>query len=178
MNSFRVSIEIGDYFLRSCRYGTMLFNGPWIGEGLLNYGEWSESEVDVFRLFLKEGSVAFDIGAYFGDTTLPMAKMVGKSGRVFAIESNPKTFNVLCANMALNGIENVRPINAFVAESDSEDTGNVAWGKFANTGEIWSPTLIRLDQIDCSQVDFIKIAPCYIHVGLQRVALTQAKVKC
>lgn len=157
MAEIKASIKVGDYFLAKCRYGIMLFDGPWIGESLRYYGEWSESEVEVFKNFLKEGSTALDIGAFIGDTTLPMAHLVGQTGRVFAFESNPKTFNVLCANLAMNGILNVKPVNAFVADSEKENTGNMTWGKFANIGETWPATFYSLDQLDCNQIDFIKI---------------------
>jgi tRNA G37 N-methylase Trm5 len=44
-----------------------------------------------------------------------MSRSSASAGRVFAIESLPETFNILCANLAINAISNTRPINAFVA---------------------------------------------------------------
>ena len=79
-----------------------------------------------------------DVGANIGDLTVPMSRMVGDSGRVYALESNPEIFNVLCANLALNSIFNVKPINAFVATSDKVDTGGV-WGPTAYVGTTWKP---------------------------------------
>jgi FkbM family methyltransferase len=85
------------------------------------YGEYSESEVSVFRAFMRPGDTVLDIGANIGDLTLPMARIVGPSGRVIAVESHSDTYHVLCANMALNGIEHVRALNGFVA--DRPDVG-------------------------------------------------------
>src|SRR5437867_5990708 len=109
----------------------MLFSGPFIGKCFDLYGQYSESEVAMMRSFLREGSTVIDVGANIGDLTIPLAKIVGKSGRVYAIESHPENFNVLCANLALNGIINTKPINAFVATSDQVDPSSQVWGATA-----------------------------------------------
>src|SRR5690348_8096182 len=98
MSDFAQPMTLGDLTLKRCRYGWMLFEGPYIGKCFELYGEYSESEVAVMRNFLKEGSVAIDVGANIGDLTLPMSRMVGESGRVYGFESNPATYNILCAN--------------------------------------------------------------------------------
>src|SRR6266516_3922883 len=98
-----------------------------------------------------------DVGANIGDLTVPLAKAVGDTGRVYAIESNPETFNVLCANLALNSLRNTKPMNAFVATSDKVDTASAAWGKFAYVGEIWSPQYLTIDSLDLAACDLIKI---------------------
>jgi len=135
----------------------MLFSGPFIGKCLELYGQYSESEVAMMRNFAREGSTVVDVGANIGDLTLPLSNMVGETGRVLAIESNPETFNVLCANLALNSIRNVRPVNAFVAASDSVDTDGGDWGKFAYVGEVWEAQFISLDSLDPPACHLIKI---------------------
>jgi hypothetical protein len=135
----------------------MLFNGPFIGKCFELYGQYSESEVALMRAFLHEGSTVIDVGANIGDLTLPLARIVGESGRVFAIESHPDNINVLCANLALNAIRNTRPINAFVATSDQADTGSGVWGKFAYVSEGWSPQFLALDSLELTACDLIKV---------------------
>lgn len=143
--------------MSQCRYGWMLFNGPFIGKCFELYGEYSESEVSVFRSYLKTGDVAVDVGANIGDLTLPLARLVGSDGRVFAYESNPETFNILCSNLALNDIKNTKPINAFVADSPNVDTSSPVWGKFAYVGENWEPTFAPLSNLHLERLNFIKI---------------------
>ncbi len=52
-----------------------------------------------------------DVGANIGYVTLLASHLVG-DGRVTSIEASPNTYGKLCANLRLNGIQNVTPINA------------------------------------------------------------------
>lgn len=149
-------MQFGNLTLKQCKYGWMLFYGPYIGKCFDLYGQYSESEVALMRGYLREGSTVIDVGACIGDLTLPLARIVGESGLVFAIESHPDHMNVLCANLALNGIRNTRPINAFVATSDRIDTGG-DWGKFAYVREGWSTQFLSLDSLELTACDLIKV---------------------
>lgn len=149
-------MEFGSLKLKRCKYGWMLFGGPYIGKCFELYGEYSESEVSMIRSLLRPGDTAVDVGANIGDLTVPIAGMVGESGRVYAIESNPNVFNVLCANLALNGIRNAKAINAFVASNASVDTSGV-WGKFAYTSEKWPTQYLSLDSLGLSACHLLKI---------------------
>jgi hypothetical protein len=64
------TMRFGDLQLKACKYGWMLFAGPYIGKCFELYGEYSEAEVDAMRLFLTEGSYAIDVGANIGDLTV------------------------------------------------------------------------------------------------------------
>ena len=150
-------MQFGRLKLKQCRYGWMLFSGPFIGKCFDLYGQYSESEVSLMRQFLREGSTAIDVGANMGDLTVPLARAVGETGRVYAIESHPEHYNVLCANLALNALRNTKPINAFVATSDEVDTGSAVWGQFAYVGETWSPHYLALDSLDLVACDLIKV---------------------
>jgi FkbM family methyltransferase len=150
-------MQFGNLTLKQCKYGWMLFYGPFIGKCFELYGQYSESEVAMMRAFLREGSTVIDVGANIGDLTLPLARIVGESGRVFAIESHPDNINILCANLALNSIRNTRPINAFVATSDQVDTGSGVWGKYAYVKEGWSTQFMSLDSLELTACDLIKV---------------------
>jgi FkbM family methyltransferase len=81
-------------------------------DGPVEYAQWlhpgekgktiSQEVVDDLRTFLRPGDVAIDIGAHTGDSTIPIALAVGKSGLVFALEPNPYVFPVLKKNSELN----------------------------------------------------------------------------
>jgi len=150
-------MQFGNLTLKQCKYGWMLFYGPYIGKCFDLYGQYSESEVAMMRVFLREGSTVIDVGANIGDLTLPLARIVGESGRVFAIESHPDNINILCANLALNSIRNTRPINAFVATSDRVDTGSGVWGKYAYVKEGWSTQFMSLYALELTACDLIKV---------------------
>lgn len=66
------------------------------------YGEYSEIEVDVFRKFVKPGSLVVDAGALFGLHTLALAELVGDRGRVLAFEPQEIPRNIAVTNLRLN----------------------------------------------------------------------------
>lgn len=92
------------------RHGYMVYNknDEYVGKSIEMYGEYSEGEVDVFRAVVAPGSHVMDIGANIGALTLPLARIVGNIGFVYAFEPQQVVFQALCANMALNSIENVQ----------------------------------------------------------------------
>ena len=150
-------MQIGNLTLKHCRYGWMLFSGPYIGKCFDLYGQYSESEVAMMRQFLRPGGTVVDVGANIGDLTLPLAQMVGDAGKVFAIESHPEMFNVLCANLALNQVRNTAPLNAFVATSPLADTASPVWGKHAYVGDRWKPRFVAIDDLELDALDLVKI---------------------
>jgi FkbM family methyltransferase len=150
-------MRFGELSLKQCMYGWMLYSGPIIGKCFELYGEYSEAEVAVMRGVLKPGDTAVDVGANIGDLTIPLSHIVGESGRVYAIESNPAVFNVLCGNLALNGILNTKPLNAFVATSAGVDTGSSVWGPTAYVGSTWEPHFLAIDALDLAECDLIKV---------------------
>src|SRR5690606_28828206 len=97
------------YGLRQCRHGPMLFNKRdlYVGRSLATYGEFSEAEIGLFRQILRPGGVVVEAGANIGAHTVPLARMVGESGAVVAFEPQRLQFQLLCANLALNGMINV-----------------------------------------------------------------------
>jgi hypothetical protein len=120
-------VQFGELSLKQCKCGWMPFTGPIIGKCFELYGEYSEAEVAVMRSVLQPGDSAIDVDANLGDLTIPLSRIVGESGRVLRDRIEPP-FNVLCANLALNGIVNTKPFNAFVATSAEVDTGSAVWG--------------------------------------------------
>lgn len=149
-------MQIGRNKLALYNYGWMLHNGPYIGKCFDLYGQYSESELSVIKAFVKPGDTALDIGANIGDLTLPMSHFAGPTGRVYAIESHAETYQVLCANLALNNIRNVKPINCFIADRADVDTSG-PWGKFGYVSEIWKSEIIPVDYLNIEQCAFMKV---------------------
>ena len=114
-----------DYLrLRQCRHGLMLYNGndQFQGRMLDKYGEYSEGEVDTFGQLLKPGMTAVEVGANIGSHTVAIANMVGRQGRIVAFEPQRAIFQIMCANLGLNGLEQVEPHWAAVGEAPGEVT--------------------------------------------------------
>jgi FkbM family methyltransferase len=83
---------------------------------VLLFGVW---EPDVSRLIertLAPGDVFVDIGANIGYDTLLASRLVGRTGRVVAVEASPRTFALLLRNLGLNDSRNVRPVNVAVSD--------------------------------------------------------------
>jgi FkbM family methyltransferase len=149
-------MEFGDLKLEKCRHGWILFRGPLIGTSLELYGEYSESEAGMMAGYLRAGDTVIEVGANIGALTLPLAGMVGTAGRVYAIESHAGNFNVLCANLALNGIAQVRPLNAFVRAAPGSGTHSIA-GKENFVDERWPAGFLALDDLGLEACALIKI---------------------
>lgn len=112
------------YQLVRTRHGLFLANPNdfYIGRALIEYGEFSEKEWELLAQLLAPGAHVVEIGANVGAHTVSIAKAVGPSGYVAAIEPQPVVFQNLCANLALNGLMNVQAINAGCASAASELT--------------------------------------------------------
>jgi len=148
--------KFGDLQLKTCRYGPMLFTGPIIGKCFELYGEYSESEVALMRNFVMPGANIIDIGANIGDLTVPLAQMAGPEGAVYAFESNAAVFNVLCANLALNGLNNVKPFNVYVRQPRS-DGAPLAEPDSPYLSARWSAPDIAIDDLGLEHCGLIKL---------------------
>lgn len=55
----------------------------------------------------KSGDIAVDAGAFCGEIAIELALLVGPSGRVFALEPDPQSADLLRQNLAHHGLDNV-----------------------------------------------------------------------
>ncbi len=111
----------------------------WVQRSLLAYGEWSELEVDVFRRVLAEGDRVVDAGANVGAFTVPLARLVGRAGRVFAFEAQRRLHRILGANVVLNDLRNVQSPHLALGGPDDPSTvrvPNVNYSVPANFGGV------------------------------------------
>lgn len=91
---------------RTCRarYGRMTYfrQDEWHGRSFAEYGEWSESEVALWRSFIFKGDVVVDVGAHIGAHTLALSELVGPFGKVYAFEPQREVWQVLRQNVMQN----------------------------------------------------------------------------
>lgn len=94
---------------KACKHGLFVYNPNdiFIGASMENYGEWCEYEIDLLSKFIKPGDTVIDVGANIGTHAVAFSRMVGKDGRVFAFEAQPRLEKILEANIRLNKLSNV-----------------------------------------------------------------------
>ena len=102
------------------RHGYVLYNknDKYVGRSIGRYGEFSKQEAELFQQLCRQGDIVVEVGANIGALTLPLANAVGDSGRVYAFEPQRIVFQTLCANMAMNSINNVECFQAAVSSED------------------------------------------------------------
>ena len=75
-----------------------------------------KTTTELFNKVVKEGDVVADIGANIGYFTLLSAKIVGKNGKVYSFEPEPRNFGFLKKNIELNDYTWVTANQKAVAE--------------------------------------------------------------
>ena len=81
---------------------------------ILNFEKFEK----IYNFFIKKykpknGHIIFDVGSGLGQEILYLSKAVGKKGKIYSIESDPRLFKVLKQVVYLNKLKNVYLINAF-----------------------------------------------------------------
>lgn len=153
--------------LRQCRYGPMLFptNDTYIGQSLYLYGEFSPSEGALFEGLVKPGDAIVDAGANIGCFTVLFSRLAGSDGRVFAFEPQRVIYQLLCANLALNGARNVETRQNGLGktaacyrlpEIDYECPGNFGAPSLEQEGQGESVTVMTIDDLDLAACHLIK----------------------
>jgi FkbM family methyltransferase len=95
--------------IKQCKHAKMAYlpNDIYIGGSIDAYGEQHETELSLLFQLVKEGDTVIDVGANIGTITIPLAKHVGKSGKVISFEPQSKLFELLSKNVELNELKNV-----------------------------------------------------------------------
>jgi FkbM family methyltransferase len=126
-------------------YATKVVRFELADDGAVDFAQWlhprdrdieiSQQRVHAMRTLVRPGDTVIDIGAYTGDTTVPLALAVGPTGCVLALEPNPHVFKVLAANAALNRDKtNIEPLNFAATEQDGTYTFHYCDASFCNGG--------------------------------------------
>ena len=81
-----------------------------IGARLRRTGRWDPREKILYERELRPGMTVVDAGANVGYFSLLFARLVGPTGRVFALEPDPRNFNLLRRNIDRNGYRNITAV--------------------------------------------------------------------
>ena len=82
--------------------------------------KWHNPELILKNANVEEGMILADLGSGPGFFTIPMAKLTGEKGRVYAVDSNETMLNSLKENIAKSG---VNPKTIKIINSDMVHTG-------------------------------------------------------
>jgi FkbM family methyltransferase len=111
----RVQTPAPNKLLVDGRHGHLLVDSrDAVGVIIARYGEWAEEELSRLMMLLRPGDRVIEVGAHVGSMTVGLAKAVGPDGSVHAFEPQQSLHSLLCANIALNGLDQVEPIRALV----------------------------------------------------------------
>lgn len=78
---------------------------------------WQKPDEVVGALGLRRGQVACDVGAGPGYFTIRLARAVGPSGRVYAVDVEPQILDALRERLAASGLRNVTPVLALADDA-------------------------------------------------------------
>ncbi|MFD4345046.1 FkbM family methyltransferase [Streptomyces coelicoflavus] len=96
------------------------------------FGAWEPHLTGWLRRRLRPGDCFVDVGANIGVFSVLAARLVGERGRVVAVEASPDLHRRLEHNARLNGLGNIRALNAAV--SDRARTLTFTLASSRNTG--------------------------------------------
>jgi FkbM family methyltransferase len=136
-------------------------------------GERDPDVMRFLRRWVRPGFIALDVGANIGTYAIPLARLVGPTGRVVAFEPNRPTCACLRQNVRQNRLGNIRVVRAAVGEHpghsdlvvNAENFGEVHLAPAATTPEAAitrARVVVTTLDAECARlalprVDFIKI---------------------
>ncbi len=139
-------------------------------------GCYEPQETQLASRLLRPGDVFVDVGANWGYFTLAASHWVGDAGRVIAFEPEPRLFELLTANLALNGRGAVRARRLAVGA----ERGAMRFAAFDAAGDNWGVSrrvpadapadfecrTVALDeQLDAEQVDSVQLTKIDVEGG-------------
>ncbi|MSO55188.1 MAG: FkbM family methyltransferase, partial [Rhodospirillales bacterium] len=121
-------------------------------------GMYERETLGAWPSLVEPGDLALDIGANIGAHTLPLARLVGESGKVIAFEPTAFAYDKLCRNLHLNP-EQARHVEAYqIMLLDTGDLHTKHLGALRATAGTSAATLDGfLARAGIGRVDIIKL---------------------
>ncbi|MBU0662571.1 FkbM family methyltransferase [Candidatus Micrarchaeota archaeon] len=156
-------------------HGVKIFVNPreeGLGASLFGIGTFEEYETALFESLLKPGMTVADIGANLGYYSLLASGRVGRKGRVYSFEPEPKNRGILLKNIKENNFTNIIPINMALSNRKGKlklytDKSNEGRNSLSETNVIDKKGFVNvqattldsyfLENAGSLKVDFIKI---------------------
>jgi FkbM family methyltransferase len=87
---------------------------------MMFYGRYSESILEIMGRYVNEGDAVIDVGAQIGFMSVQLAKLVGKGGRVYSFEPDPKARESLLSTLEANRMQQVTVFACCASSSNGE----------------------------------------------------------
>ena len=97
-----------------------------ISRDLIIYGVREYETTALVKSIIAEGDVVINIGANLGYYTLMESKFAGSAGKVYAIEPNPQSVEILKHNVQINGLKNVEVFSMSIGDKDGTGKLNIS----------------------------------------------------
>jgi FkbM family methyltransferase len=135
----------------------------------------------VFQRQLRPGGTAIDVGANWGYFTLLAATAVGPSGAVVSLEPDPRQYDTLARNVAMNGFTHVTTVRAAASANAgrmtllgyADDEENRGVSRIAADGEASRHGATR--QFDVDGVTIDALVPAVREVDLVKIDVEGAE---
>lgn len=135
---------------------------------VLEQETWFEKEVSALNRWLGPGMTAIDIGANLGIYALPMARLVGPSGRVFAYEPASEPRRLLQRSVELNEATNLSVCDAALSDGVREGQLGLSSSSEANSLNLAGPgerVPVSCLDVEDSQRDWL--APDFVKIDAE-----------
>jgi len=133
-------------------------NDKGISAELLKFGTHEPITTKLLSKYLKDGMTCLDVGSNIGYYVFLESNLVGKSGKVIAIEPSPQNFKVLNENLSLQKNSNIELFNFACGNEDGEVLFQISnssnWSRVkddyinSNDRDIVSDIKVKLRKID------------------------------
>lgn len=158
----------------------LTFGAWWLTEGSaldekLMYRSFEELETRLVQRLLRPGMTVVDAGAHHGLYSLLSARLVGRAGRVVAIEPSPRERRRLRRHLRLNRLGNVSLAACALSEDESDADLFVVQGK-----DDWCNSLMPPDVDEPTErvrVILRRMDDLLEEMGVQRVDLLKLDVE-
>jgi len=114
----------------------------------------------------RQGDIVIDVGAGVGTEALSLSRLVGDTGRVFAIEAHPETYRCLVKLCDLNALRNVSPRQVAIMDKAgsvtlSDSDSNISNRVVKDTLDAITVPGVSLDELAETErlprIDFLKM---------------------
>lgn len=97
-----------------------------LSDSVWEFGHGERDFLEALKNQLRPGETALDVGAHFGEFTLPLAKILGERGRVLSFEPEEGIYRRLADHVKLNGLTNVQLFRKALGDEDKK--GKIFFG--------------------------------------------------
>jgi hypothetical protein len=117
------------------------------------YGEWAEHETILLSGLIEEGHTVLEFGGDFAAHALWMSQVVGPQGEVHIAEPRRIRFQQACANVAINGLDNVFTHPVWLGRGK----GSATLGALARGAGTGADEKLRIATVDGLKLDALHL---------------------